>query len=237
MTPLGRKFAEFPLEPQLALMLIRSPDYQCSNEMLSIVALLSVPQIFQRPREHGKAADEAKKQFESMDGDHITMLQAYHAYKQSGESADWCYNNFLQYRSLKSADAVRAQLSRIMTKLDLPLVSTDFSSKNYYTNITKAITAGYFQQVAHLQRVGDYLTIRDNQRVSLHPSCGLRNKPEWVLYHEFVLTTKNFIRTCIQIRPEWLLEVSPAYYDMSKFPECEAKRVLEKLYLRQQHAR
>jgi len=232
MTDLGRMFAEFPLDPQLALMLIQSPKYQCSNEILSITALLSVPQVFQRPKEGGKAADEAKKQFESMDGDHITMLQAYHAYKQNGENANWCYNNYLQYRSLKSADAVRSQLARIMTKLDLPMVSTDFSSKDYYTNITKAITAGYFQQVAHLERVGDYLTIRDNQRVSLHPSCCLKNKPEWVVYNEFVLTTKNFIRTCIQIRPEWLIEIAPHYYDMSNFPECSAKQALQKIVRR-----
>lgn len=128
------------------------------------------------------------------------MLNAYHSYKQSGDSSDWCYNNFLQYRSLKSADKVRAQLAGIMTRLNLPLVSTDFSSKAYFINIRRAMTAGYFMQVAHLERIGDYLTIKDNQRVALHPSCGLKNKPEWVIYDDFVLTTKNYVRTCTQIR-------------------------------------
>lgn len=31
----------FPLEPQLAKMLIVSPEFKCSNEILSIAAMLS----------------------------------------------------------------------------------------------------------------------------------------------------------------------------------------------------
>jgi len=58
-------------------------------------------------------------------------------------------------------------------------------------------------QVAHLERSGHYLTVKDNQVVQLHPSCGNDNKPAWVVYHEFVLTTRNFIRTITEIQPEW----------------------------------
>lgn len=32
------------------------------------------------------------------------------------------------------------------------LVSTPFEDKNYYTNIRKALVAGYFMQTAHLER-------------------------------------------------------------------------------------
>lgn len=37
--------SELPLDPQLAKVLLASPDYGCSNEVLSIVAMLSVPQV------------------------------------------------------------------------------------------------------------------------------------------------------------------------------------------------
>jgi len=50
-----------------------------------------------------------------------------------------------------------------MRRFNLPLVSTDFNSPDYYLNIRKAIVAGYFMQVAHLERTGHYLTIKDNQ--------------------------------------------------------------------------
>lgn len=38
---LGGMMAEFPLDPQLAKMVIASCDYNCSNEILSITSMLS----------------------------------------------------------------------------------------------------------------------------------------------------------------------------------------------------
>ena len=48
-----------------------------------------------------------------------------------------------------------------------------------------------------------YLTVKDNQVVSLHPSCGLDSAPEWVIFNEFVLTTKPYLVTVSEVRPEW----------------------------------
>jgi len=229
MTELGTIMAEFPLDPQLAKMLIASTEFNCSNEILSITAMLSVPQFFMRPNEAKKQADEAKMKFAHIDGDHLTMLNVYHAFKQSMEDPQWCYENFVNYRSLKSADNVRQQLSRIMDRFNLKRTSTEFTSKDYYVNIRKALISGHFMQVAHLERTGHYLTIKDNQVVQLHPSTCLGHKPEWVIYNEFVLTTKNYIRTCTDVKPEWLVKIAPSYYDMSNFPQCEAKRQLEQI--------
>lgn len=237
LTALGSMMAEFPLDPQLAKMVIASCEHNCSNEILSITAMLSVPQVFLRPNEAKKAADEAKMKFAHIDGDHLTLLNVYHAYKQSHEDVQWCYDNFIQNRSLKSADNVRDQLTRIMDRFNLARRSTDFNSRDYYVNIRKALVAGFFMQVAHLERSGHYLTVKDNQVVQLHPSTCLDHKPEWVLYNEFVLTTKNYIRTCTDIKADWLVKLAPQYYDMRNFPMCEAKRVLERIIDRLQKSR
>uniref|UniRef100_A0A8C6NQ60 RNA helicase n=1 Tax=Nothobranchius furzeri TaxID=105023 RepID=A0A8C6NQ60_NOTFU len=229
LTELGSMMAEFPLDPQLAKMVIASCEFNCSNEILSITAMLSVPQCFVRPTEAKKAADESKMRFAHIDGDHLTLLNVYHAFKQNHESNQWCYDNFVNYRSLMSADNVRQQLSRIMDRFSLPRRSTEFTSRDYYINIRRALCTGFFMQVAHLERTGHYLTVKDNQVVQLHPSTVLDHKPEWVLYNEFVLTTKNYIRTCTDIKPEWLVKIAPQYYDMSNFPQCEAKRQLERI--------
>ncbi|XP_033632812.1 putative pre-mRNA-splicing factor ATP-dependent RNA helicase PRP1 [Asterias rubens] len=229
LTELGSMMAEFPLDPQLGKMVIASADNNCSNEILSITAMLSVPQCFLRPNEAKKAADEAKMRFAHIDGDHLTILNVYHAFKQNNEDVQWCYDNFIQSRSLKSADNVRQQLARIMDRFALKRTSTDFNSKDYYVNIRKALVSGFFMQVAHLERTGHYLTVKDNQIVQLHPSTCLDHKPEWVLYNEFVLTTKNYIRTVTDIKPDWLIRIARQYYDMRNFPDCEAKRVLERI--------
>lgn len=77
LTKVGSIMAEFPLEPQLSKVLLNSPTYRCSIEILSIVALLSVPNIFMRPKEAQKDADDARAKFVHSDGDHLTMLNAY----------------------------------------------------------------------------------------------------------------------------------------------------------------
>ena len=50
-------------------------------------------------------------------------------------------------------------------------------------------------------------------QVSIHPSSVLDRKPEWCLFNEFVLTTKNYIRTVTDVRPEWLVAMAPQYYN------------------------
>ena len=221
-----------PLEPQLAKLLLTSPDYNCSTEMLSIVAMLSVPNVFMRPKEAAKAADEAKAQFAHVDGDHLSLLNAYHAYKESGETKDWCYDNFINFRSMQSADSVRAQLDRIMRKLGIAITGSDFSSQDYYLNIRKCLTAGLFMQVAHMQKNGHYLTAKDNQVVAIHPSSVLDTKSPWILFQDFVLTSRNFVRTVTAVRVEWLVEVAPHYFDLENWPDGETKQELERAYRR-----
>ena len=58
-------------------------------------------------------------------------------------------------------------------------------------------------------------------------------QPVRVMYHEFVLTTKNYIRTCSDVKGEWLIDVAPHYFDLSNFPAGDTKRALERLQLTQ----
>lgn len=219
LTQLGRLASEFPLDPALAVMLISSPEFYCSNEILSITALLSVPQVFTRPAAQRKRADEMKELFKHPDGDHLTMLNVYHAYRGNDAQANakqWCHDHFLSLRSLQSADNVRSQLLRIMEREDLEMISTPFEDKKYYENIRRALCAGFFMQVAKKDTGGksQYLTIKDNQNVLVHPSTMLAHEAEWVLYNEFVLTSKNYIRTVTAIKPEWLLVCSIPIYSL-----------------------
>jgi len=207
-------------------MLICSPEYNCSEEIVSIVAAMSVPQIFLRPRESAKAADEAKAQFVDATSDHITLLNAYATYEEvpQSERKQWCWDNFINDRSITSAESVKKQLRGIMTRLDIPLVTCKGRNGSYDTNtIRMALTNAMYMQVAYLQRQGSYLTVKDNQIVYLHPSSAIDGKPQWVMFEEFALTSKNYIRTCTITRGEWLVDMAPHYFDLENFPECEAK--------------
>jgi pre-mRNA-splicing factor ATP-dependent RNA helicase DHX15/PRP43 len=251
LTHLGRLASQFPLDPALAVMLISSPEFYCSNEILSLTALLSVPQVFVRPANQRKRADEMKELFSHTDGDHLTMLNVYHAFKSDAAQENpkqWCHDHFLSYRSLQQADNVRLQLRRIMEREELELMSTPFEDKKYYENIRRALVAGFFMQVAKKESSGKtYITVKDDQSVLLHPSTVLGQDSEWVIYNEFVLTTKNFIRTVTAVKPEWLLvctthldmfldyilttvqDIAPTYYEISEFKNPDISRALTRV--------
>ncbi|KAH7886626.1 P-loop containing nucleoside triphosphate hydrolase protein [Phlebopus sp. FC_14] len=229
LTALGGIMAEFPLDPQLAKMLIVSPEFRCSNEILTITAMLSVPNIWLRPPNQRKEADAAKALLTVPDGDHLTLLNVYNNYKQNQYDKSWAWNNYLSARALAQADNVREQLQRTMERYEIELVSIQ-DPKKIYLAVRQALCCGFFMQVAHKEgEKGNYLTVKDNQVVALHPSCGLDTQPDWVIFNEFVLTTRPYIRTVTDVRPEWLLEYAPVYFDLSTFKDGETKRTLQRV--------
>lgn len=231
LTALGGMMSEFPLDPQMAKMLIVSPEFKCSQEILTIVAMLSVPNVWVRPNNQRKESDAAKQLLTVPDGDHLTLLNVYNEYKTNQHDKNWTWQNYLSARSLAQADNVRSQLQRIMERFDIDLVSVEYKDqRKHYENIRQALVCGFFMQVAHKEgEKGSYLTVKDNQVVSLHPSCGLDTQPEWVIFNEFVLTTRPYIRTVTDVRPEWLLEFATSYFDLKQFPDGETKRALERI--------
>jgi len=91
--------------------------------------------------------------------------------------------------------------------------------------IFKAITAGYFYHIARLSK-GHYHTVKHNQTVVIHPSSSLFDEfPRLVLYHELVLTTKEFMRQVIEIESKWLLEVAPHYYKDRELEDSTTKKL------------
>ncbi|KAI7951995.1 hypothetical protein MJO28_007679 [Puccinia striiformis f. sp. tritici] len=229
LTPLGEMMTGFPLDPQLSKILISSPEFKCSNEILSIAAMLSVPNPFLRPHDQRKEADDAKAQFTHPEGDHLTLLNLFQAYKSSSDPHNWCCQNYVANRAMLQAVNVRNQLKKIMEAFDLDVISIDHKHQDYSKNIRMAITTGYFMHVAHKEREKGVYATRDGQMVELHPSSGINDSPEWVLYNEFVLTTRNFIRMCAEVKAEWLLDVAPLYYDVKTMPHGEARRALQRI--------
>ncbi|PPQ71525.1 hypothetical protein CVT24_006473 [Panaeolus cyanescens] len=230
ITPLGSQMADFPLDPQLAKMLIVSPEFKCSNEMLTITAMMSVPNVWLRPNNQRREADLAKQKLTVPDGDHLTLLNVYNQYMNNRNDKNWAWNNYLSARALQQAENVRAQLQRTMERFDIDILTMTDETK-LYVNIRKALVCGFFMQVAHKEgEKGNYLTVKDNQVVALHPSCGLESQPEWVLFNEFVLTTRPYIRTVSEVRGDWLVELAANYFDVSSFPDGETKRALQKIW-------
>ncbi|KAL8137387.1 hypothetical protein V2J09_003388 [Rumex salicifolius] len=230
LTKLGRKMAEFPLEPPLSKMLLASVDLGCSDEILTIISMIQTGNMFYRPREKQAQADQKKAKFFQPEGDHLTLLAVYEAWKAQNFSGPWCHENFLQARSLRRAQDVRKQLLSIMDKYKLDVVSCGKD----FTRIRKAITAGFFFHGARKDPQEGYRTLVENQPVYIHPSSAVfQRQPDWVIYHELVMTTKEYMREVTVVDPKWLVELAPRFFkvaDPTKMSKRKRQERIEPLY-------
>ncbi|KAK4306482.1 hypothetical protein Pmani_021694 [Petrolisthes manimaculis] len=211
--PLGERMAEFPLSPHLAKMLLVSGEFGCSEEVVSIVAMLQVQNVFTRPRGQDGQARRAHRKFEVKEGDLLTLLNVYSAYIKHGTSRRWCSQYFLGHRSLARAAEIRTRMEKLLTKFEIPMRS----SKDGMDAVCRCITAGLFPNAAYLHPEGHYTTVRGRHTLHIHPSSVLytQQQPQWVLYHEVLHTSRVLMRDLTVIDPGWLLELAPHFYEKS----------------------
>ncbi|ESN96360.1 hypothetical protein HELRODRAFT_189215 [Helobdella robusta] len=230
LTRLGRRMAEFPLDPQQSKMLIMSVHLGCSDEVLTIVSMLSVQNVFYRPKDKQGLADQKKAKFHQPEGDHMTLLAVYNSWRNNKFSSAWCYENFVQVKTLKRAQDVRKQMLGIMDRHQLDVVSC---GKNT-ARVQKAILSGFFSNAAKKDPQEGYRTLVDSQLVYIHPSSSIFNRqPDWVVYHELVLTTREYMRQVTAIDPKWLVEFAPKFFkfsDPTKLSKTKKSQKIEPLY-------
>ncbi|KAH8693426.1 pre-mRNA-splicing factor ATP-dependent RNA helicase prp22 [Phaeosphaeriaceae sp. PMI808] len=224
LTSLGRQMTYFPMVPSLAKVLLAAVELECTDEMLSIVAMLNLANVFYRPKEKQAQADQKKAKFHDPCGDHLTLLNVYNSWKQSGYQSTWCFENFIQLRAMKQAKNVREQLISIMERCHHPIVSCGSKTEK----VRRALCAGFFRNTARRDAAagaGCYKTIIEGTQVYLHPSSALFGKSaEWVLYHELVLTTREYMHWCTSIDPKWLVEEVPTFFKMTGVDGNMSKR-------------
>lgn len=226
LTRLGRRMAEFPLEPNQAKMLIQSTHLGCSDEILTIVAMLSVQQVFYRPKDKAALADQKKARFHMPEGDHVTLLNVYNSWKNNKFSNPWCFENFVQARNLTRASDVRKQLLGIMDRHKLDVVSC---GKNF-KRVQMAVVSGFFRNAAKKDPQEGFKTQVEQQVAFIHPSSSLFNRqPEWVIYHEITQTTREYMREVTMIDPKWLVEFAPAFFRMADPTRMSKRKRMERI--------
>ena len=211
LTRLGRKMADFPMDPGLAKTLIASVDLGCSEEILTITAMLPLPTVFYRPKEKQTQADQKKAKFHDPHGDHLTLLNVYNGWKQNKFANPWCFENFIQARSMRRAKDVRDQLVKIMERYKHRIVSCGRATDK----VRQALCSGFFRNSARKDPHEGYKTLIEQTPVYLHPSSALFGKQaEWVIYHTLVSLAPSVHYSLIltPLGPD--LERIHAFYDL-----------------------
>lgn len=105
---------------------------------------------------------------------------------------EWATKHFIHGKALKKVREVRSQLLDIMKTLKMEMTS----SGNDWDLVRKAICSGYFHNAAKIKGIGEYVNLRTGIPCVLHPSSaiyGLGFTPDYVVYHELVMTTKEYM--------------------------------------------
>jgi pre-mRNA-splicing factor ATP-dependent RNA helicase DHX16 len=209
--------------------------------------------VFFRPRDKAQEADARRRAFTRGGsvagvGDHFVLLRVYEAWEEAGYSPHWCDQSFVQMRSMGRARNIRRQLLALCERMGVDVDAASANAASPHA-IGKALTRGFFFHAAHLDKGGTYRTFgRDARSVKVHPSsCLYRSDappdkrkqthpqhgtaphvveeppPPFVIFHELVRTSDEFMREVSEIQPEWLLEAAPHLFHAKDFADHKGR--------------
>ena len=175
----------------------------------------------------GKGKEEEceamRQKFIVPESDHLTMLNVFNQWKNVGETCEtqlerdqeraiWAKRHYLHNMSLCKAAEIRRQLEDIAREEGMEISSVGPSQ---WDVVRKCICSAYFHHCAHLKNLSEYYNIQTGIQCYIHPSSSLSGHsfiPEYIVYHELVLTTKHYLHCVTAIDPLWLSQMAPEFF-------------------------
>ncbi len=207
LTKLGLKMARLPLAPMISKMIFEAQTNGCVAQIATVAAFFSAQPVFRRPKGKENDADLAHNQFRDRKSDALTFLRVWDEFQSLGFSQDWCYNNFLDYRTMNEVRQIRSQLFRILrdegielsTSQDMDMVRLSFSA---------GLVSMLFVQSGKYSFRSWFNGMTD---VFIHPGSVLFGSlvPQLLVAAEVVETKKCYARVCSRVEAEWLPIIAP----------------------------
>lgn len=225
VTPIGKQLSLFPLEPNLGRVVVESIALDCFPEVIRIVAMLSVENIYVTPKVDAQDAYECHRDFFSDYGDHISLLRIMRAWEDDArenridrsrhdEMKRWCKQYWLNARALRMACLVVQQLLPLANsvKSNIEPIICDLKLND---RIRKSFCAGFFMKAARRCTIESvYKCLSDDYKlVHIHPSSSLHEirTTEFILYQEIVHTSRSYLRNVLCVEKTWLDDCAGAF--------------------------
>lgn len=212
ITSTGREMAAFPLDPQLARMLIEARKEGVLNEVLVIVAALAIQDPRERPVEKQQAADERHKEFEDKKSDFLFYLNLWQSFQEKrkeltqNKTRQWCSKHFLSYMRMREWQDVHEQLQYQVKQLRFKIIPQEKDKDINYDALHRSLITGLLGHVGLKTEDDDYLGPR-GRKFNVFPGSGLfKKKPKWIMAAEIVETQKVYARCNASIQQQWLEE-------------------------------
>ncbi|MEV0855226.1 ATP-dependent RNA helicase HrpA [Nocardia fluminea] len=168
LTPVGREMAQLPVDPRMARMLVEAQRNGCLDEVLIIVAALSIQDVRERPVEHQQAADAQHARFVVEGSDFLAYLRLWDYLTEQRKSLSsnqfrrMCRDEFLHYLRIREWQDLHGQLRTIARGMGW----TDAGAARGQTNSAKGEES---RQAGGRSRRGGNATRRGQHPVSAKP--------------------------------------------------------------------
>lgn len=147
-------------------------------------------------------------------------------WKRAKYSMAWCERNYIHGKSMMRVRSVRNQLLELMKQQKVEHVSCG----NNWDIVRKCICSAYFFNAARIKGIGSYVNMLTGTPCQLHPSSALYSlgyTPDYVVYHELVMTTKEYMHCVTAVDAEWLAELAPMFFQIkdSHLAQLKSKKL------------
>jgi ATP-dependent helicase HrpA len=205
-TELGRQVARIPVDPQLGRMLAEARRFGALDELLTLVAVLSIQDPRERPADARAAADERHAAFANARSEFIGLLNLWRAWQEvragrsSSQARRWCRDNFLSAARMREWEELRAQLADLVGEFDWRPSGGPASEEAVH----RSLLPGLLGNIGEKTERGDYLGAR-GLRFVIAPGSPLKARPpKWVMAATLAETQRVYARTAAAIEPAWI---------------------------------
>ncbi|MBT4963343.1 MAG: ATP-dependent RNA helicase HrpA [Francisellaceae bacterium] len=210
ITKIGKTILNFPLDPQLGVMLYSANSLNILHSVIIVVANLSIADVRDRPNEHRDLADVAHKQFATQTSDFSSILLIWKFLIENKSQLSvnkfkkLCHENFISYqRSIEWLD-VYNQLIDACKSCNWKMDSENENDELMHISIL----TGLCTNIGNLSPDRDYIGA-NGKRFHIFPGSNLKKKqPKWIIANEIIETSNTYARTVAKIEPEWIIRVA-----------------------------
>ena len=221
LSEIGKMMVRFPLEPRISRIIIeaimRFPDV--IDKALIAASFLSANSPFILPPNEEMEARKAHHRFRDMQGDFVTYLNIFNAYKQSDNKEKFCKKNYLDERVMAEIDNINYQLTQIVSDMNIPIVQ----GKGSYNDYLCCIACGMIQFVCIRTGRESYHSLTADH-ICIHPgSVIFKQNPVFIVAGEIVRTSRIFAMSVSPLTKPMLDIINPSLYE--KLQSCKNSKV------------
>ncbi len=206
-TDLGRQLDRWPLDPRLGRMVAEGARLSCLEDVLVLVAALSIQDPRERPMDRQQAADQAHQPYQDEKSDFAGLLKLWLHLKQQrrqlsgNQFRKLCKREFLNWQRVLEWFDLYQQLRDQAREEKLRLGGGHGS----YEQIHQALLSGMLSHVGLRHPEDGSYTGARQRSFRIFPGSGLFGKtPKWIMAAEVVETTRAWGRINAQIEPSWI---------------------------------